>query len=105
VHERHANDKHIPRFAGWWGHDLSSRFGMKDEFRYAKPYFILSNMPHTSSCSPIPGAFGFRLSNPCSFPILSLLSSLEIIEEAGMSRMREKSEKLTSYLEFLIGAV
>eukprot|EP01122_Echinamoeba_exundans_P016736 TRINITY_DN857_c0_g2_i4.p1 TRINITY_DN857_c0_g2~~TRINITY_DN857_c0_g2_i4.p1 ORF type:complete len:335 (+),score=38.28 TRINITY_DN857_c0_g2_i4:488-1492(+) len=84
VHQRHANDKTMPRFAGWWGHDLASRFGMKDEF------------------NPIPGAFGFRLSNPCSFPILSLLASLEIIDEAGIYQMRAKSEILTSYLEFLI---
>jgi kynureninase len=31
VHERHANSDR-PRFAGWWGHDKSTRFRMGPEF-------------------------------------------------------------------------
>jgi len=34
----------------------------------------------------------------------ALLSSLEIFHEVGMSQLRQKSEKLTSYLELLINS-
>ena len=32
VHERHANDSSLPRFAGWWGHDKEARFQMEKVF-------------------------------------------------------------------------
>ena len=32
VHERHANRRDLPRFAGWWGHDKAARFEMGPHF-------------------------------------------------------------------------
>src|SRR5262249_19637280 len=32
VHERHARDGGLARFAGWWGHDKKTRFQMGPEF-------------------------------------------------------------------------
>jgi kynureninase len=87
VHERHANNPDLPRFAGWWGHDASSRFQMKKGF------------------IPMPGAAGWQLSNAQILPLAVHRASLELFDEAGMDNMRAKSEKLTGYLEFLINDV
>lgn len=87
VHERHAENFDLPRFAGWWGHDKKTRFLMKGEF------------------VPMRGAEGWQLSNPPIFQMASLLASLEIFEEAGIKNLREKSVKLTDYLEFLLNEI
>lgn len=87
VHERHALNFNLPRFAGWWGHNEGERFQMKKGFK------------------PQAGIDGWQLSN---FPILpgaAHLASLEIFEEAGIKNLRKKSELLTGYLEFLLNEI
>lgn len=87
VHERHARDFGIPRFAGWWGHDKETRFQMGPEFK------------------PLAGAEGWQISNPPILQMAALRASLEIFAEAEMPVLRAKSEKLTGYLESLIDGI
>ncbi|MGA3210836.1 MAG: kynureninase [Terriglobales bacterium] len=84
VHERHAREWDLPRFAGWWGHDEQSRFRMRPDF------------------VPMKGAEGWQLSNPSILTMAALRASLDIFNEVGMQRLREKSISLTGYLEFLL---
>jgi kynureninase len=86
VHERHARNQDLPRFAGWWGHDKNSRFQMPPNFQ------------------PVPGAEGWQLSNPSILSMAGLRASMEIFDEVTITRLRAKSETLTSYLEFLLAA-
>src|SRR5213082_447357 len=87
VHERHAEAFDLPRFAGWWGHDKGTRFQMGPDFR------------------PIRGAEGWQISNPPILQMAALRASLEIFDEAGIRALREKSERLTGYLEFLVNGI
>jgi len=84
IHERHLGKTDIPRFEGWWGHDKSTRFEMPDKF------------------IPINTAEAWQLSNPPIFAMAPLLASLEIFHEAGISKLIDKSIRLTNYLEYLI---
>lgn len=85
VHEHHAREFALPRFAGWWGHNKKTRFLMGPDF------------------DPLPGAEGWQLSNPPIFQLAALRASMEIFDEATMPELRKKSERLTGYLEFLLG--
>jgi len=84
VHERHATNKDIPRFTGWWGHKMDSRFNMRVDF------------------DPINGAEGWQLSNPPILSMAPIRASLEIFAEAGFQNIRTKSKRITGYLEYLI---
>ena len=84
VHERHANNEKLNRFAGWWGHNKKTRFNMRHEF------------------DALPGAEGFQLSNPPILSMAAIRASLDVFAEAGFENLRKKSEKLTGFLEFLL---
>ncbi len=84
VHEKHAEQYDWPRFAGWWGHEKSTRFLMGPCF------------------NPIKGAEGWQLSNPPIFQLAALRASMDLFDKAGISALRKKSELLTGYLEYLL---
>ena len=65
VHERHATNDKLNRFAGWWGHWKEDRFVMSHNF------------------IPSPGAQGYMLSNPSVLCCAALRASLDVFEEAG----------------------
>lgn len=87
VHERHANNPNLPRFAGWWGHDKDLRFKMEPGFR------------------PMEGAEGWQLSNAPILGMAAHLASLTIFDEVGMKAISAKRNDLTAYLEFIIHAI
>lgn len=87
IHERHHNDKDLHRFAGWWGHNKATRFGMRDAF------------------DPIPTAEGWQLSNPPILSLAAIKASLDIFKDAGIHNLREKSIVLTGYMEYLLEAI
>ena len=84
VHERYGKRFDLPRFGGWWGHDKATRFQMESGFR------------------PMEGAEGWQLSNAPVLGMAAMKASLDLFAEVGMPALREKSEKLTAYLEFTV---
>src|SRR5256712_6348184 len=86
VHERHATNTKLPRFAGWFGNDPNTRFRL-----HLEPEFI-----------PVPSADGWQISNPPIFSMAPLRASLAIFDKSGIESLRAKSMKLTGYLEFLL---
>lgn len=95
VHERHtkaakqqsgkaAHQEKMKRFAGWWGNDPATRFRMGPEF------------------APVASADAWQLSNPPILALAPVKASLDVFDRAGMNAIREKSVKLTGYMEFLI---
>jgi len=87
VHEKHAYNKDLPRFSGWWNHNKETRFNMRQPF------------------DVMPGAEGWQLSNPPILSMAAIKASLDMFAEVGMDALREKSEKLTGYFEFLINQI
>ena len=82
IHERHTSADEF--LHGWWGNEEKTRFRMEAPFR------------------PAAGAEAWQMSNP---PILSLapvIASLQLFQQAGLQRLREKSVQLTGYLRWLI---
>lgn len=84
VHERHANNKELKRFVGWWGHNKQTRFNMRHEF------------------DALSGAEGWQLSNPPILSMAAIRASLDTFTEAGFDNLRAKAIKLTGFLEFLV---
>jgi kynureninase len=84
VHEKHAQRKDLPRFAGWWNHNKETRFNMRQPFDVMK------------------GAEGWQLSNPPILSMAAIKASLDIFEKVGMDVLLKKSKKLTGFFEFLI---
>jgi kynureninase len=84
VHERHAHNKELNRFTGWWSHNKQTRFNMRHEF------------------DVLPGAEGWQLSNPPILSLAAIKASLDIFSKVGIKKLTEKSKKLTGYFEFLI---
>ena len=85
VHEKHFRDDQLPKFKGWWGHHKVSRFLMNNQFEATY------------------SAEGWQISNPPIISLACIRASLEVFKDAGgVASLREKSLKLTSYLEFLL---
>jgi kynureninase len=75
------------RLAGWRANDKRTRFAMAT----------------TPGFRPVRGAAGFQLSNPSILDMTSLGASLEVFALAGgVGRLREKSVRLTGFLEELL---
>lgn len=87
VHERHAYNKDLNRFTGWWSHNKQTRFNMRHEF------------------DVLPGAEGWQLSNPPILSMAAIKASLDIFNEVGIKKLAEKSKKLTGYFEYLITGI
>ncbi|HBN22817.1 MAG TPA: kynureninase [Holosporales bacterium] len=86
IHERHAKNIKMPRFAGWWGNDPQKRFLIHLEKNFV----------------PVRTADAWQISNPSIFSMVPLKGALAVYQEAGMEAFREKSVKITGYLETLL---
>jgi len=85
VNEKHFGDKTLKRFAGWWGYRQDKRFLMTHDFE------------------PEVGAAGWQLSTSPVMLLTLHKAALDIIKQVGgLIHLRQKSEQLTGYLEFLI---
>ncbi len=87
VHEHHAKNPKVFRLGGWWGNEEKTRFKMEKGFVPSKT------------------AESWQMSNAPVFNMVAHHASLDIFEKAGMTALREKSEKLTAYLEFLLRTI
>lgn len=56
----------------------------------------------TTEFKPIPGAGGWVISNPSVIDLTTLCASLSVFDKTSMKELRQKSFRLTAYLEFLL---
>lgn len=84
VHEKHYSNPEVFRLAGWWGNDEKDRFKMRKGF-----------IPQNNAGS-------WQMSNAPVFNMVAHNAALDIHDKAGMKALREKSEQLTGYMEFLL---
>jgi kynureninase len=87
VHDRHGQDASLFRLAGWWGSDPVERFRMEPDF------------------VPRPGAEGWAVSTPPILAFAPLRASLGLFDRVGLPALRERSLRLTAYLETLLDEV
>jgi kynureninase len=86
VHERHLGAS-LPRFEGWWSTEADSRFEMAAESR------------------PPATADAWQVSNPPIFSMSPVRTSLELFDKVGIEVLRERSLRLTAYLERLLAEI
>ncbi|RMG35571.1 MAG: kynureninase [Methanobacteriota archaeon] len=86
VHEKHF-EENLPRFEGWWGNKKETRFLMREEMETAY------------------GAEAWQISNVPILSLVPLKSSIGMIKEIGMEKLRRKSVTLTGYLVFLLDKI
>jgi kynureninase len=85
INERHLGaDADVPRLTGWWGATPAHRFDPDGPF------------------VPDVGAAAWKMSTSPLFSMVPLAASLAIFDEVGMPALRERSERLTGYLESLL---
>ncbi|RLM76353.1 kynureninase [Halorubrum sp. Atlit-26R] len=82
VSERHHGL--TPALAGWWGHEKETQFEM--------------NMTYT----PADSAGAWQIGTPPLLSAAPLEGSIELLREAGIERLREKSLALTDFLIALV---
>ncbi|TYB96535.1 kynureninase [Micromonospora sp. WP24] len=87
VHERHLGDPTLQRFEGWWSTEAATRFEMTP----------VSRPPATVEA--------WQISNPPIFSMGPVRTSLELFDAVGMTALRERSLRLTGYLERLLDEV
>jgi kynureninase len=84
LHERHHGTR--PALAGWMGSDKARQFDMAIEF------------------TPAAGAGAFQIGTPPIFGLAALYGSLQVVQEAGIERIRAKSLDQTGWLLSLADA-
>ncbi|MEI6596326.1 MAG: kynureninase, partial [Bacteroidota bacterium] len=84
IHEKWSSNADTPRLGGWWGNDEKTRFKMEKGF-HAKP-----------------DASGWNISTTPVFNMIGLKASLAIFDQVGIEAIRNKSIRLTAYLEYLL---
>jgi kynureninase len=72
-----------PGLAGWFGYVKERQFDMSLDFAHA------------------PSAGGWQVSSPGILGAAAVAGALDVVREAGIERIREKSLHMTSYLMFL----
>jgi kynureninase len=87
VHERHLGDPDLPRFEGWWSTEAATRFEM------------------TPVARPPATVEAWQISNPPIFAMGPVRTSLELFDTVGMPALRERSRRLTGWLERLLDQV
>lgn len=87
VHQRRARAGDLHPLTGWWGNREATRFQMAESF------------------DPAPGTAGWRISTPPVLSLAPIAASLAIFDEVGLPALREKSVRLTRFLEACLGAL
>ncbi len=84
VHDCHAADTSLPRFAGWFGHDESRRFLMEKGFR------------------PEYGAQGWQLSNENILSLAAIRASLAEFDKVSLELLEKRREYLVGRMQKIL---
>lgn len=86
VHERHLGGA-PQRFEGWWGTEAETRFQMEPVSR------------------PPAAADAWQVSTPSALALSPMHAALDAFDKVGMPTLRERSVRLTGYLEKLLDEI